>query len=206
MVWVKQAVGGNGLRAALGILAIDPVGDMIEILRSLDLGTPVWRASRSSELDAASFHLVVLAVYDQVDWKVVAQLSAEAPLVLLSVRLDRDDECRAMALGAFGYVDSSISRDAMRRSFEGALRGEPAYARRVLSVLMKRSSPHTANLPLTPRQREVVLLIAKGAADKEIAKALGITTATAQKHVTNLLKRLNVPNRAAAAALISASR
>jgi DNA-binding NarL/FixJ family response regulator len=49
-------------------------------------------------------------------------------------------------------------------------------------------------------------LIAKGAADKEIANALGITTATAQKHVTNLLKRLNVSNRAAAAALISASR
>ncbi|MDQ6794715.1 MAG: LuxR C-terminal-related transcriptional regulator, partial [Chloroflexota bacterium] len=42
----------------------------------------------------------------------------------------------------------------------------------------------------------------KGAADKEIARTLGITTATAQKHVTNLLRRLHVPNRAAAAAVL----
>lgn len=199
-------MGGNGARSALGILVIDPVGGMFEILRSLDLGTPLWRASRSSELDAANFHLVGLAVYDQVDWSVVAQLSAQAPLVLLTSRLEKEDERRAVAVGAFGYVDATISHDAIRRSVAGALRGEPAYARRVIADLIKRSSPHTANLPLTPRQREVVLLIAKGAADKEIAKALGITTATAQKHVTNLLKRLNVPNRAAAAALISASR
>jgi DNA-binding NarL/FixJ family response regulator len=199
-------VGGNGARSALGILVIDAVGDMLEILRSLDLGTPIWRASRSSELDAANFHLVVLAVYDQVDWSVVAKLSAEAPLVLLTADLVKEDERRAVALGVLGYLDSSLSHDAIRRSIAGALRGEPAYARRVISDLIKRNSPRTANLPLTARQREVVLLIAKGAADKEIAKALGITTATAQKHVTNLLKRLNVPNRAAAAALISASR
>lgn len=67
--------------------------------------------------------------------------------------------------------------------------------------------PHYSGraLALTPRQREVVMLIAQGAADKEIARTLGITTATAQKHVTNLLKRLNVPNRAAAAAVLVSS-
>lgn len=48
-------------------------------------------------------------------------------------------------------------------------------------------------------------MIAKGAADKEVARALGISTATAQKHVTNLLKRLNVPNRAAATAVLVSS-
>ena len=60
-------------------------------------------------------------------------------------------------------------------------------------------------LPLTPRQRQVISLIARGAADKEIAESLGITTATAQKHVTNLLRRLKVPNRAAAVAVMAAT-
>lgn len=167
---------------------------------------PLWRAERSSELEAANFHLVVLAVYEQPDWKVVSQLSREAPVLLLTARLEKNDERRAVTVGAFGYVDARMPRDAIRRSLEGALRGEPAYARRVLSALIRNARPNAGDLPLTPRQREVVLLIAKGAADKEIAKTLGITTATAQKHVTNLLKRLNVPNRAAAAALITASR
>jgi len=55
---------------------------------------------------------------------------------------------------------------------------------------------------LTARQREIVGLIARGATDKEIGAALGIRTATAQKHVANLLRRLGVPNRAAAVGLL----
>ncbi|TMB58875.1 MAG: helix-turn-helix transcriptional regulator [Chloroflexi bacterium] len=65
--------------------------------------------------------------------------------------------------------------------------------------------PRAEALPLTPRQRQVITLIARGAADKQIAESLGITTATAQKHVTNLLRRLNVPNRAAAVAVMAAT-
>ncbi len=194
----------GGDQFVLGILVIDPVGKMLEVLRALELGVPLWRASRSSELDAAKFRLVVLAVYDRPDWRLVAQLSTEAPVVVLTADVDRADESRAATLHALGYVDSQLPREALRRSLEGALRGEPAYPRHVLTDFIKNSSPHYGALPLTPRQREVVLLIARGAADKEIAKTLGIKTATAQKHVSNVLKRLNVPNRAAAAALITA--
>jgi DNA-binding CsgD family transcriptional regulator len=46
-------------------------------------------------------------------------------------------------------------------------------------------------------------LAARGASDKEIGGVLGISTATAQKHVTNLLRRLGAPNRAAAVAMVS---
>ena len=67
-------------------------------------------------------------------------------------------------------------------------------------------SLRTTNVPpLTPRQREVVMLIARGAADKEIGQALGIATATAQRHVSNVLRRLDVPNRAAAVGAVSGS-
>jgi DNA-binding NarL/FixJ family response regulator len=96
----------------------------------------------------------------------------------------------------------------MARAILGALRGEPAFSRRLLADrlrVMAKPQFSGRTLSLTPRQREVVTLIARGAADKEIARTLGITTATAQKHVTNLLKRLNVPNRAAAAAVLVSS-
>jgi DNA-binding NarL/FixJ family response regulator len=54
---------------------------------------------------------------------------------------------------------------------------------------------------LTPRQSQIVELIATGATDKEIAAQIGVRTATAQKHVARLLKRLGVRNRAAAVAV-----
>src|SRR2546429_143377 len=58
-----------------------------------------------------------------------------------------------------------------------------------VKVRRGRGSPHSP-----PRQ---------GAADKEIGQALGIATATAQRHVSNVLRRLDVPNRAAAVGAVS---
>ena len=54
---------------------------------------------------------------------------------------------------------------------------------------------------MTPRQRQIVALIARVASHKEIGGSLGIATATAQNHVPNLLDRLGAPNRAAAVAI-----
>jgi DNA-binding NarL/FixJ family response regulator len=88
----------------------------------------------------------------------------------------------------------------------GALRGESIYGREVVGAWL-RDGQGTRNAGegagrLTARQREIVSLIARGATDKEIGAALGIRTATAQKHVANLLRRLGVPNRAAAVGLL----
>jgi DNA-binding NarL/FixJ family response regulator len=137
----------------------------------------------------------------------IGELAESTTTVILTTRATQDDACHAVAAGVFGYVDTHLPPDAIRRSILGAMRGEHAYSRRVLSTLIRSGRwLRAANaLPLTPRQRQVIMLIAKGAADKEIARSLGITTATAQKHVTNLLRRLNVPNRAAAVAVMSSA-
>ena len=129
----------------------------------------------------------------------------QVPTVIISATGERRDALRALSVGAFGYLDRGLSARAMRRAIRGALRGEPAYSRAVLGERIRAeistsASRATRVLALTPRQREVVALVATGASDKEIALALGIATATAQKHVTRALKRLDVPNRAAAVA------
>jgi DNA-binding NarL/FixJ family response regulator len=59
----------------------------------------------------------------------------------------------------------------------------------------------TAEWHLTPREVEVLGLLRTGASDKEIANALGISRSTASKHVENLLKKMKVTNRTAAASL-----
>jgi DNA-binding NarL/FixJ family response regulator len=100
-----------------------------------------------------------------------------------------------------------LKTDALRRAISGALNGEPAYSREVTGVWLRaRREAALAvveDIDLTPRQRQIVALIASGATDKEIGGSLGIATATAQKHVTNILERLHVPNRAAAVAVVA---
>jgi DNA-binding NarL/FixJ family response regulator len=54
---------------------------------------------------------------------------------------------------------------------------------------------------LTRRETEVLDILRTGASDKEIASALGISRSTASKHVENILKKMKVPNRTAAAGL-----
>lgn len=200
-------MGAAASSKAVGVLVIDPSGQLFNLLRSLDLGVPLWRVINRSEHDLADIGLVVVAVYDAADWELVAELSESRATVVLAKDPVTEDAASAAAAGAFGYIDSHWSRDAIRRAVLGAMQGEHAYSRRVIAEIIRfRRRAQAANaLPLTPRQREVILLIAKGAADKEIARSLGIKTATAQKHVTNLLKRLNVPNRAAAVAVMSAT-
>ena len=53
---------------------------------------------------------------------------------------------------------------------------------------------------MTPRQREVLLLLAEGLTNRQIAARLGVSEHTVHRHVANILRKLDVPSRAAAAA------
>ena len=190
-----------------GILVVDELGTVFSLLRSLDLGVPLWRVTKRADVEDMDVGIAILASYEPPDWSMVSKLSERFTTVIVATRPNHDDACHAVSCGVFGYVEAQLRPDALRRSILGALNGEHAYSRRVLAALIRngRWLRSADALPLTPRQRQVISLIARGAADKEIAESLGITTATAQKHVTNLLRRLKVPNRAAAVAVMAAT-
>src|SRR5438132_4930506 len=201
---------GHGTSMALerrqSILVWDESGRVFGALRRSAVPASLWRVSgKPQNGDLEQVDLAVVALYRSSDWKKFAALVRRTRTVIVSTTSDRRDAARALASGAFGYVDLGVSSRAMRRALVSALRGEPAYSRAVLGDRIRArlgtaTSGGARRLELTPRQREVVALIATGASDKEIGTALGIATATAQKHVTRLLKRLDVPNRAAAVA------
>lgn len=188
------------------ILVWDESGKVFDTIRRTAIAVSLWRVSgKPADSDLEEVDLAVAALYRSSDWKTIASLVRRTSTVIVSATSDRRDAARALASGAFGYLDLGVSSRAMRRALLSALRGEPAYSRAVLGDRIRArlgtaTSGGARRLELTPRQREVVALIATGASDKEIGTALGIATATAQKHVTRLLKRLDVPNRAAAVA------
>ncbi|MFZ1220613.1 MAG: LuxR C-terminal-related transcriptional regulator [Chthoniobacterales bacterium] len=63
------------------------------------------------------------------------------------------------------------------------------------------AGPKSPKWNLTRREVEVLHLLRTGASDKEIANSLGVSRSTASKHVENILKKMNVTNRTAAASL-----
>jgi DNA-binding NarL/FixJ family response regulator len=192
----------------VAVVVLDPLGAVFTTLRELGLTVSLWRVLDARRLPAlSSVDLAVLAVYDRIDWSVADALVERAPTLAISTNFSRDDATTSLGHGLIGYLDASLTLDALRRAVSGVLKGEPAYARDITGMWLRARRASTVNaersVDLTPRQRQIVALIARGGTDKEIASALGIATATAQKHVTNILERLNVPNRAAAVAVIA---
>jgi DNA-binding NarL/FixJ family response regulator len=195
-------------RAAL--VVVDERGDVFARLRSMPFATGIWRTVQApAGLELPESTLVLFVAYEQPDWDAIRECAHRYPTVVLSANARTEHHLIALRAGAFGYVDLAMAPDGLQRTLIGALRGEPAYPRESLGTWMRegrvagRRGVRGSRVDrLTSRQAEIVNLIASGATDKEIGAELGIRTATAQKHVANLLRRLGVANRAAAVGLL----
>jgi DNA-binding NarL/FixJ family response regulator len=125
------------------------------------------------------------------------------PTLILAERPSASAALAAIEQGFDGYLSADISAQALGAALAAVIRGEPAYSRQVMGAWLQSVRAQARVRPpvdLTPRQSQIVELIATGATDKEIAAQIGVRTATAQKHVARLLRRLGVRNRAAAVA------
>ncbi|MEU3020822.1 response regulator transcription factor [Nocardiopsis sp. NPDC007018] len=132
---------------------------------------------------------------------------AEPPRVLvLSASGESDDVLAAVKAGATGYLVKSAGReellDAVRRVHAGEAVYTPGLAGLVLGEYRRLSAggdparDERERAPeLTPRETEVLRLVAKGLAYKQIARRLGISHRTVQNHVQNTLTKLHLHNR-----------
>ena len=162
----------------------------------------IRRVPGAASAEAASIaELVVL--YDSAagpHWTTFADLAVLARTIVISERPSEEDALAAIDRGIDGYVAAGLSQAALRGALDGIFRGELAYRRETLGAWLRsrRVAKHLTRASLTPRQQQILQLIAQGHTDKEIAARLGVRTATAQKHVARLLHRLGARNRAAA--------
>lgn len=111
-------------------------------------------------------------------------------------------------LGIRGLVARDVEPAAIDRVVRAVSLGEIAFPRSALAALLQLIGRMPiplrggASSPLTPRQREVVALIAAGATDRDIALRLRISESTAHKHVQNALRRSRAKTRSQLVALV----
>jgi len=125
----------------------------------------------------------------------------EARVIILTT-FDRDDYVyQGVRAGALGYLlkDTPAPRliETIRRVHAGEPFIQPEIASRALREMM-RPVEQTVE-PLSEREREVLVLLAQGASNKEIAERLVITEGTVKNHVSNILGKLQAENRTQAA-------
>ncbi|HLF03253.1 MAG TPA: response regulator transcription factor [Anaerolineales bacterium] len=122
--------------------------------------------------------------------------------VIILTTFDRDDYVfQGVRAGALGYLlkDTPAEKliETIRRVHAGEIFIQPEIASRALRELVR---PQANPLePLSDREREVLVLLAQGASNKEIAEKLVITEGTVKNHVSNILVKLQAENRTQAA-------
>jgi DNA-binding NarL/FixJ family response regulator len=123
-------------------------------------------------------------------------------IVALTSFIEEEKVQAALQAGAAGYLLKDAEADEVAAAIRAAHRGEvhldPAVAKRLLQSLR---TPKVQEIiePLTDREREVLVLVARGETNKEIGRHLGISERTARTHVSNILGKLGLASRTQAA-------
>ena len=133
------------------------------------------------------------------------RIKAEAPATaVLALTMYEDDQYffEMLRAGASGYVPKRAAPDELVSAIRAAGRGEvflyPSLAGRLVRDYLQRGPAGEGDAPndeLTPREQEVLTLIAEGYSNNEIADRLVISAKTVDRHRENIMRKLNLHNR-----------
>lgn len=138
----------------------------------------------------------------------LAQILVTQPqlaVLMLTVSEDGDDLAECMKSGARGYLLKNINADFLLSSIRRAVDGDSVLSPEMTAKLVARLRAPTAEArnpeleSLTPRERETLAWLSRGASNKEIARALDLAESTVKVHVQNILRKLGLSSRVQAA-------
>ena len=140
--------------------------------------------------------------------RVLVEDVPETQVVMLTVSEDAEDLLETLRAGARGYLLKNIDTEFLLESIQRAARGEsvmsPQMAHKLADSLRAPPKESAAVVDvnpgkLSPREREIIVMLAHGASNKEIARVLGLSESTIKIHVQGILRKLNIAKRVQAA-------
>jgi len=205
--------GSNGLRVLMVLHSEILRRGMRGMLLTLPEVADVYDcAERSAEESVGSGSVDIVIASPPLgsdDERACKAAPSNGALVMLLLR-DPDEEAvvRAATLPAHGFLlESELTTASLSNTLTRMVHGDVPMPSLLAHALLRRLRPRAvspAKRPflLTPRELQVVTLVAEGSSNKQIARRLGVSENGAKRHVANILAKLNCPNRTLAAALV----
>jgi len=135
--------------------------------------------------------------------RLIREEMPQTKVVMVTAFDDDDDLFEAIKNGAVGYILKNVKAEEFVNLLSGVMGGDvavsPWIASKIANELFRQprrlGSQHAASY-LTPKEQEVLRLVADGATNKEIASSLYISDNTVKYHLRNIMEKLHVKNRA----------
>ena len=186
---------------------LNQLADNIQIVEASDVGQAMKQLTDGASFDIVLVDLLMPGMEGFENLKEICQRVPQTPVVVVSVKERAEDVRSAIDAGAMGYIPKSSSPQVLVQALKLVLSGGVYLPPHLLGA--SHTSPDvwpeardisepTLSGPLgrlTPRQRQVLSLLAEGKSNKEIAGELGLAAGTVKIHVSSIFKALNVNNR-----------
>ena len=170
----------------------------VEVVGEADTGLAALALIEAHQPDVA---LLDIAMRGLNGLDVATRVASDWPqvrVIILSMHANEEYVAQALRAGAVGYLLKDSAAAELDLALEAASRGEtylsPAISSTVISSYLARHSGagRGAASPLTPRQREILTLVAEGKSTKEIAHGLKLSVKTVETHRAQLMERLSI--------------
>lgn len=182
----------------------------IEIVASVDSGQESVRLVEELKPDVILLDMRMPGINGLGVLQMLRQHYEEQPIVMLTTSTEESDLIESLRAGAQGYLLKDMEPDALVIALRDIVAGKTVVAPDLAPVLARAvqgksevKTPETESpfSELTPRETEILALLAEGQSNKTIARNLGISDGTVKLHVKAILRKLSVHSRVEAAVM-----
>ncbi|GAA5057501.1 response regulator transcription factor [Streptomyces similanensis] len=181
-------------------LILDQEPDL-EVVAEAGDGAEAIEMARTHEVDLAVLDIAMPRLTGLQATRELASLQPDLRILMLTMHDNEQYFFQALKAGACGYVLKSVADRDLVAACRAAMRDEPFLYPGAVTALIRnyldrvRHGDETPDQVLTPREEEVLKLVAEGHSSKEIAEILYISVKTVQRHRANLLHKLGLRDR-----------
>ncbi len=181
----------------LGVSSYLSIQDDIEVIGEAENGRVGYEKALELRPDVILMDLVMDEMDGIESTKLILNDWPEAKIIIVTSFIDDEKVYPAIEAGAAGYLLKTSTAHEIAEAIRATQRGERVLEPEVSTKMMDRLTNRTPILheDLTNREQEVLLLIAEGKSNQEIADSLFITLKTVKTHVSNILSKLEVEDR-----------